>query len=86
MTDRFCGFRYEIRGDFEDGMQSVPRVIQSKADELACFGWVQPVDEGRGVVGEARCNKRNGAVMMDWMRSQIVGTQNSNIKEYENTK
>ena len=36
------------------------QAIRRKADQLACFGWVQDSPTNRTLVGEARCNKNMG--------------------------
>lgn len=64
MTDRFYGFRYEIFGKVTD--QSVLDGIQTKANSMGCFGWVQ-VGKSNNIVGEARCAKGKGKVFQDWL-------------------
>lgn len=69
MTDRFSGFRFEIRvpASFEasdNNTSQYSRIhpidkIVAKADKLFCFGWVQKTNRDT-LVGEARCTKQNG--------------------------
>lgn len=70
MTDRFYGFRYELHGDFLD--TSLESRIQSQADAMGCFGWVQRYKENNhDVVGEVRCSKDRGVAMYEWLESLI---------------
>ena len=64
MTDRFYGFRYEIFGT-EMG-QTVLDGVQTKANSMGCFGWVQ-MGKNHNIVGEARCSKAKGKVFQDWL-------------------
>eukprot|EP00586_Coscinodiscus_wailesii_P000607 CAMPEP_0172482818 /NCGR_PEP_ID=MMETSP1066-20121228/9440_1 /TAXON_ID=671091 /ORGANISM="Coscinodiscus wailesii, Strain CCMP2513" /LENGTH=150 /DNA_ID=CAMNT_0013246247 /DNA_START=53 /DNA_END=505 /DNA_ORIENTATION=- len=88
MTDRWIGFRYEMTGRVQSvGMR---HAIQAKADELACFGWVQN-KKTKSIVGEVRCNISNGKKMEEWIRSiknHPPGSfvENVDIKHYEDTK
>lgn len=66
MTDRFYGFRYEIFGKVVD--QSVLDGIQTKANSMGCFGWVQ-VGRTNNIVGEARCSKAKGKMFQDWLEN-----------------
>jgi len=82
-VERFFGFRFEALAP----KQVSPEVIRAKADELFCFGWVQqPVpgpEEANRVVGEVRCGRRAGIVMLNWIQGlepQLL------IKEYPDTK
>jgi hypothetical protein len=67
MSDRFSGIRFEIHLKKSSSVPSptkkdndtMKKMIQSKADQLACFGWVQDSPKGT-LVGEARCNKNMG--------------------------
>uniref|UniRef100_A0A7S3VHB0 Uncharacterized protein n=1 Tax=Chaetoceros debilis TaxID=122233 RepID=A0A7S3VHB0_9STRA len=69
MTDRFSGFRFEIRvpATFETSGINTPQFSRSrtidrivaKADTLFCFGWVQETNKDT-LVGEARCTTQNG--------------------------
>ena len=58
-----------------------------KADELACFGWVQNTVRGT-VVGEARCGKLAGQKMRKWLEHgpELAEVKKLDIKTYENTK
>jgi hypothetical protein len=86
MEERFSGFRFSIGGD--DGLRGagVKEMIQRKADELFCFGWVQ--DSKTSIVGEARCHKKLGHKM----KLYLVGLKNETsieetiIKEYRDSK
>jgi len=65
--------------------------IQKKADELACFGWVQySPSSKKSVVGEVRCNKLMAEKMKHWMsmtdNHPEAFVENVEIKEYEDTK
>ena len=81
MVDRFYGFRYELQG--AKLSNSIATQIQAKADELGCFGWVQP--KGGMFVGEVRCNKAKGPVMQQWLQ-ESSGADIANFKVYEDTK
>jgi len=63
MSNRFMGFRYEILGM---QLQGMTKIIQAKADQLACFGWIQE-SKTKTLVGEIRCNKKMGEVMKMYM-------------------
>ena len=86
MVDRFDGFRYEVPNT---GL-TVDSIV-AKADDLACFGWVQ-VSTGREpatLVGEGRCNKRAGPLFREWLTSQSgLSAQGSTsaFKVYADTK
>ena len=66
VKDRFSGFRFEIDLKKSDDphhhhhcQNALKKMIQHKANKIACFGWIQ--DSPRGtLVGEARCNKQMG--------------------------
>jgi hypothetical protein len=50
--------------------------IQRAADQLACFGWVQPVAQSdlaasHAIVGEARCARAEGDAFLKWMHSLL---------------
>ena len=64
MVDRFSGFRFEVHGRVQ-GVWFRKRT-QQRADELACFGWVQNTARGT-VVGEARCAKQRGPRLKRWL-------------------
>ena len=85
MTDRFHGFRFEIHGT----VQGVwfRKSTQEKADELACFGWVQNTRTNT-VVGEARCGKRAGKIFQEWFNTgpATATVERSHIKVYKDTK
>ncbi|GMI21249.1 hypothetical protein TeGR_g11822, partial [Tetraparma gracilis] len=90
----FYGFRYSISGPKVHGV-GMRAAIQAKADALSCFGWAQNVPGGGpgggdAVVGEARCGKRAGAEMRDFVEkglypagSQVDGAE---IRVYDDTK
>ena len=90
ITDRFGGFRFEMIGKVRD--VGLRHAIQKKANELACFGWVQYSSiNTKSVVGEVRCNKKMTNYMKQWMTStddHPVGSfvENVEIKDYEDTK
>jgi len=118
MTDRFSGFRFELKDvDVSKGLD-VKKAIQGliislftlclliaskalianlcfysvicpvleKADDLFCFGWVQDAKKNR-IVGEARCSKRSGAVMKQYLMTHVGGNRSSiSIKDYTNTQ
>lgn len=74
MVDRFFGFRYEVLSPVTEGgnvqaddNESVMKAIQSKADELGCFGWVQENTARKSLVGEVRCSKTRGPMMQDYL-------------------
>lgn len=86
MKDRFYGFRFEVHGR----VQGVwfRKHTQQKADELACFGWVQNTKHGT-VVGEARCNKLNGPKFQKWLEkegSPLSEITKLDVLVYEDTK
>lgn len=85
MVDRFYAFRFEIHGI----VQGVwfRKSTQEKADELACFGWVQNT-KSNTVVGEARCGKRMGPKFQEWLNHGPTSATvtRANIKVYEDTK
>ena len=85
MVDRFYGFRYEIVGNVID--TGLEKVIQAKADELACFGWVQKSKYKNALVGEVRCPKARGPIFADWLTSpNDIKLDEKNILIYEDTK
>ena len=74
MTDRFYGFRYQISGSEKISEQANLENIQTKANSMGCFGWVQ-VNKGSSIVGEARCSKGKGKVFQDWLEQLPEGTR-----------
>ena len=85
MIDRFYGFRFEIHGT----VQGVwfRKSTMEKADEYACFGWVQNTVTNT-VVGEARCGKKVGPKFQQWLThgpSSATVTR-AHFKVYEDTK
>ena len=64
MVDRFYGFRYEAFGKMFDN--TLLESIQTKANSMGCFGWVQ-VGQKSNIVGEARCSKSKGKVFQEWL-------------------
>ena len=95
MTDRFAGCRYEITGA-NLLTTELRKTIVEKADELACFGWVQNNVDNGSVVGESRCNKKNGLKFKSFLEKigNDVNNENSDgvtvehveIKDYEDSK
>lgn len=105
MKDRFSGMRFEIHfnnsnsTNFEINTGTMKRSIQRKADQLACFGWVQDSPKGT-LVGEARCNKKMGHTMKTFLLQHeegnneqsssndfgLVVVEKVTIKDYEDTK
>ena len=85
MVDRFYGFRFEIHGN----VQGVwfRKSTQEKADELACFGWVQNT-AANTVVGEARCGKRAGPQLQQWLEHgpSSASVSRADFKVYKDTK
>ena len=71
MRDRFAGFRFEVHGKVQ-GVWFRKRT-QARADELACFGWVQNTARGT-VVGEARCAKHVAPELKRWLARGPAGT------------
>ena len=68
MKDRFFGFRYELHGNGPLQGQDILLKIQREADAYSCFGWTQISPAGT-VVGEARCSKARGPLLMENLRS-----------------
>uniref|UniRef100_A0A6U1NP13 acylphosphatase n=1 Tax=Fibrocapsa japonica TaxID=94617 RepID=A0A6U1NP13_9STRA len=66
MVDRFYGFRFEVSGTVQD--VGFRKSTQDAAEVLGCFGWVQNTDHGT-VVGEGRCSKWNGPLLVGWLRA-----------------
>lgn len=64
----------DIDIDIDTMTSTLKQIIVAKADELACFGWVQdsssgsPTNEKRSLVGEARCSKRMGYMMKRFLQ------------------
>jgi len=85
MVDRFFGFRYELVGNVVD--VGLEKIIQAKADELACFGWVQKSSNKKALVGEIRCPKARGQTFIDWLsKPNDIQLDEKNILIYEDTK
>ena len=77
---RYTGFRFELSS--QKGFDIKP-IIQSRAEDLFCFGWVQ--DSPRGtIVGEARCKKKAGQQMLDFI-SALGVNESTNILVYEDS-
>jgi len=81
MVDRFFGFRYEVKANLgggssqDDDIGSVMKAIQSKADDLGCFGWVQENTARKSLVGEVRCSKTKGPMMQEYLdKVGLTGT------------
>ena len=69
--------------------------ITAKADEYSCFGWVQPQPTTTSIVGELRCNKRVGPIILNWIEKALwveedkvahVTVERVSTKVYEDTK
>lgn len=77
---RFGAFRFELPA--QKGFDLKP-LIQSRAENHFCFGWVQ--DSPRGtIVGEIRCKKEPGKQMLGFI-SALAADQLSNILIYEDS-
>ena len=77
---RFSAFRFELPAQSNFDLKSL---IQSRADNHFCFGWVQ--DSPRGtIVGEARCKKKAGQQMLDFI-SALGVNESTNILVYEDS-
>ena len=63
------------------------RSTREKADELACFGWVQNTARGT-VVGEARCGKRAGPRLQQWLERgpEMATVERAHFHVYPDTK
>ena len=87
MKDRFDGFRFEIYGQVQG--TGLVEAIVDKADDYACFGWVQHATEGR-VVGEGRCNKKRSPEFRQWLEHgpwpRGASVSRANFLVYEDTK
>lgn len=87
MKDRFDGFRFEVHGQVQD--TGLVEAIVDKADDYACFGWVQHAAAGR-VVGEVRCNKRLGPEFRKWLEHgpwpRGADVSRADFHVYEDTK
>ncbi|KAJ8609115.1 hypothetical protein CTAYLR_006052 [Chrysophaeum taylorii] len=85
MVDRFSGFRYEISGEIQD--VGFPEAAQRKADELACFGWIQETEKST-LVGEARCAKTVGPRFKEWLRRgpDLARVADLAVFDYPDTK
>lgn len=88
MIDRFHGFRYELTGI--TGSVGLVDIIVNRADELGCFGWIQKSSKSQTLVGEVRCNKIKGEIMMQWIQSipeiNVSDTSKAKILVYPDTK
>ncbi len=77
---RFTGFRFEIVTSSQEF--DFKSLIQSRAENHFCFGWVQ--DSPRGtLVGECRCKKDAGKKMIDFITA--LSSDESNIRVYEDS-
>ena len=78
MTDRFYGFRYELKGSniLDVGFEEA---VLKEADEIGCFGWIQKNQYGN-LVGEARCSKHRGPLFQDFLAK---GPPGSSIREFD---
>lgn len=77
---RYTGFRFEIVTQSEFDFKSL---IQSRAENHFCFGWVQ--DSSRGtIVGECRCKNDAGKKMMEFITA-LSSDDESNIRVYEDS-
>lgn len=87
MVDRFYGFRYELTGEF-GGDSDFETVVQTKADEMGCFGWIQHTHSNT-MAGEMRCNVNRGPLMEAFIKSgadAAVTLSEAKIKVYKDTK
>ena len=86
MTDRFYGFRYELKGS---NIQDVgfEQAVLKEADEIGCFGWIQKNHYGN-LVGEARCSKHRGPLFQAYLAKGPMGGAISDfdVKVYPDTK
>ena len=95
---RFHGFRYYITGPHVHNVNLRASIV-AKADSLNCFGWTQNVVEGQNVkeggsgnavVGEARCNKKRGAELQEWIEKGVFSegavVTDVQVKVYDDTK
>jgi hypothetical protein len=78
MTDRFFGFRYELKGS---GILDVgfEQSVLKEADEIGCFGWIQKNHYGN-LVGEARCSKHRGPLFQEFLAK---GPKGSTVTEFD---
>ena len=86
MIDRFYGFRYELFGE-NIISNDLAIAVQKQADNLGCFGWIQPSKKGT-FVGEARCTKSQGPKFQSWLEKEIPNTiiSNMEVHVYDDTK
>lgn len=90
MTDRFVGFRYEMKLAPAVDSNDIKLSIQSKADELFCFGWAQDTHR-QTVVGEARCTRDAGFQMKAHLSilssdsSMLSGNETLAVRDYPDT-
>ena len=86
MVDRFYGFRFELRGDnLHDSEFS--NVVEKKANEMGCFGWIQQSPRGT-LVGEMRCNINRGPLMETFLKEghEAAKVTDVDTKVYKDTK
>ncbi len=78
MTDRFYGFRYELKGKniLDAGFEEA---VLKEADEIGCFGWIQKNHYGN-LVGEARCSKHRGPLFQSFISK---GPKDAIITEFD---
>lgn len=85
MVDRFYGFRFELVGGGTNSDQTTLTTIQSEANTMGCFGWVQALKPSGNVVGEARCSKGRGLMFKDWLENSAASGK-ANFQVYADTK
>lgn len=85
MTDRFYGFRYELKGQVLD--RGFEEAVVREADETGCFGWIQRTKYGT-LVGEARCSKHRGPLFQAFIAEGPGGSavEEFDVKVYPDTK
>lgn len=77
---RYTAFRFELPAQSNFDLKSL---IQNRAENNFCFGWVQ--DSPRGtIVGESRCKKKAGQQMIDFI-SALGADESTNILVYEDS-
>lgn len=81
MTDRFYGFRYELKGSFPNTTENS---IVEQADSLGCFGWVQRTKTNH-LVGEVRCAKLRGPNFQSWLE-ELPNVVEKEFLVYSDTK
>ncbi len=94
IKDRFSGIRFELHlkkshstTTLDHCKNTIKQTIQLKANEYACFGWVQDSTKGNTIVGEARCNKQMGYQMKrflhgddDFQHQKMTSRNNKKIE------